>query len=171
MQSNDKNLSKIKTAHYDAQCTSNSIRIEWNNGLIDQYDESSLNVPNDRIYEYSPEEILYHYNNDIHYANITGDKKIILKNIQGDIYYYKKYGKLVVVEDHSDPPDNVFIFSIKKLLKCSADLNKKDDRKKYHIISFSEWESNIHHDSKYLYVSTENGLTKINIQTNKITEI
>ena len=157
----------IKTPHYEAKCTPHSIIIKWNN-RVDKYEEKSSTES--RIYKYSAEEILFYYKNDIHYAT-ENDHKILLKNVEGSIYSYMRYKKIVVIEDTSDPPDNVFIFPIEELLKSAADMNISDDRIKYHTISSSDWNSNIFSDSNYIYICTENELIKIKIKTNKVTRI
>jgi len=171
MQTDDEILGEIKTPNYSAKCTAHSITINWNNN-VDEYYEPDIDCVRNRIFEYSSEEIIFYYKKDLHYVNMKGDKKVILKNVDGaNIFYYKKFGKLVVVEDGGDPPDNIFIYLIEDLLKSPADMNIKTDRLKYHIISFSEWDSRIYHDDKYIYVSTDDELTKINVNTYEITRI
>lgn len=171
MPHNLKSIKEIKTKHFHAICNEHDIIINWNGktNKIDKYEEPEKHVIDNRIYKYSSKELLYRYDKNLFYVNNKGINKIILENVSGcSIYNYKTCKKIVVVEDASDPPDNIFIFPVNELIDKMVNLNIKEDRLKYHVLSVSDWSNDMYSDNKYFYVFTDYELKKINIKTLKI---
>lgn len=136
-----------------------------------------MTLINSDKFKFDSERSIYRDENNLYYkSKNTNIKKIIIKNIDGStVRIYKNYKKIVIIEDGSDPPDNIFIVPIDGLINnlddVSIDMNHRDDRIKYHVISVSEWNNNIYSDKNNIYMATDEELIKINIKTQKITYI
>lgn len=132
-------LGEIKNQKFHAICYPYKICIQWNINQEQEYEtfeDKTLNTVINRIWEYD-DGLLFVFENNLYHIDKLGQKKVIVYNITpGSTHISKNNSKILILEDASDPPDDLFIIPIKDAINVSVDMDDDADRKKYHIISF-----------------------------------
>jgi hypothetical protein len=119
---------------------------------------------------YENKILIYYDENKIYYSDELIKNKLIVDNMcTSNITYFNKFNKLVILEDQSDPPDILFIIPLNDALNNVIDMNKSEDRKKYYVSSFYDWNNDTHMDDNYVYSFAENELVCINVDSHEET--